>query len=336
MTSHEKKKYDLFIFWLYSSLVLIFFMVIVGGLTRLTNSGLSITEWELFKGTLPPFNENSWAYYFDLYKKIPQYDIVNPHMTINEFKVIFYWEYFHRLLGRLIGIFFLIPLIYFTIKKVFKKNDLLIFYFIFFLICLQGLIGWYMVQSGLVDNVTVSHYRLSLHLLMAFIIIGLIFWSLLNSLYLKTETNQINKNKIFFNILIFLIFLQIFFGALVSGLDAGKIYQTWPLMNESYYPNDIKIINLFELDNRSSVQFLHRNLAYFLFIYTLFLGAQIYYKHKYLINCYIIVFVLIFAQMSLGIITLLSGINNYIALLHQLTGVALFLGSIFLRFKLTL
>ena len=193
-----------------------------------------------------------------------------------------------------------------------------------------------MVQSGLIDNVTVSHYRLSLHLLMAFIIIGLIFWSLLNSLYLKTETNQINKNKIFFNILIFLIFLQIFFGALVSGLDAGKIYQTWPLMNESYYPNDIKIINLFELDNRSSVQFLHRNLAYFLFIYTLFLGAQIYYKHKYLINCYIIVFVLIFAQMSLGIITLLSGINNYIALLHQLTGVALFLGSIFLRFKLTL
>ena len=311
-------------------------MISIGGLTRLTGSGLSITEWEVFKGIFPPVTQNRWDEYFLLYKQIPQFKITNPNMSLNEFKVIFYWEYFHRLLGRLIGIFFLIPLIYFTIKKVFKKNDLLIFYFIFFLICLQGLIGWYMVQSGLVDNVTVSHYRLSLHLLMAFIIIGLIFWSLLNSLYFKIETTQEKKNKTFFNILISLIFLQIFFGALVSGLDAGKIYQTWPLMNESYYPDDIKIKNLFELDNRSSVQFLHRNLAYFLFIYTLFLGALIYYKHKYLINCYIIVFVLVFAQMSLGIITLLSGVNNYIALLHQLTGVALFLSSIFLRFKLTL
>ncbi len=331
-----KKEYNFVTYWLLTSLILVLFMISIGGLTRLTGSGLSITEWEVFKGIFPPVTQNRWDEYFLLYKQIPQFKITNPNMSLNEFKVIFYWEYFHRLLGRLIGIFFLIPLIYFTIKKVFKKNDLLIFYFIFFLICLQGLIGWYMVQSGLVDNVTVSHYRLSLHLLMAFIIIGLIFWSLLNSLYLKIETTQEKKNKTFFDILISLIFLQIFFGALVSGLDAGKIYQTWPLMNESYYPDDIKIINLFELDNRSSVQFLHRNLAYFLFIYTLFLGALIYYKHKYLINCYIIVFVLVFAQMSLGIITLLSGVNNYIALLHQLTGVALFLSSIFLRFKLTL
>ena len=331
-----KKEYNFVTYWLLTSLILVLFMISIGGLTRLTGSGLSITEWEVFKGIFPPVTQNRWDEYFLLYKQIPQFKITNPNMSLNEFKVIFYWEYFHRLLGRLIGIFFLIPLIYFTIKKVFKKNDLLIFYFIFFLICLQGLIGWYMVQSGLVDNVTVSHYRLSLHLLMAFIIIGLIFWSLLNSLYFKIETTQEKKNKTFFNILISLIFLQIFFGALVSGLDAGKIYQTWPLMNESYYPDDIKIINLFELDNRSSVQFLHRNLAYFLFIYTLFLGALIYYKHKYLINCYIIVFVLVFAQMSLGIITLLSGVNNYIALLHQLTGVALFLSSIFLRFKLTL
>ena len=331
-----KKEYNFVTYWLLISLILVLFMISIGGLTRLTGSGLSITEWEVFKGIFPPVTQNRWDEYFLLYKQIPQFKITNPNMSLNEFKVIFYWEYFHRLLGRLIGIFFLIPLIYFTIKKVFKKNDLLIFYFIFFLICLQGLIGWYMVQSGLVDNVTVSHYRLSLHLLMAFIIIGLIFWSLLNSLYFKIETTQEKKNKTFFNILISLIFLQIFFVALVSGLDAGKIYQTWPLMNESYYPDDIKIINLFELDNRSSVQFLHRNLAYFLFIYTLFLGALIYYKHKYLINCYIIVFVLVFAQMSLGIITLLSGVNNYIALLHQLTGVALFLSSIFLRFKLTL
>ncbi len=331
-----KKEYNLVTYWLSISLILVLFMISIGGLTRLTGSGLSITEWEIFKGIFPPITHNRWNEYFLLYKQIPQFKLLNPEMSLNEFKIIFYWEYFHRLLGRLIGIFFLIPLIYFTIKKVLKKNDLIIFYFIFLLICLQGLIGWYMVQSGLVNNVTVSHYRLSVHLLMAFIIIGLIFWSLLNYLYLRNDNYQVEKDKTFFNLLISLIFLQIFFGALVSGLDAGRIYQTWPLMNDNYYPDDIKIINLFDLDNRSSVQFIHRNLAYFLFIYTLFLGVLIFYKHKYLINCYLIVFAFILIQIFLGIITLLSGINNYIALLHQLSGVALFLSSIFLRFKLTL
>ena len=333
---YNKKEYILVTYWLSISLILVLFMISIGGLTRLTGSGLSITEWEVFKGIFPPFTQNRWDEYFLLYKQIPQFKFINPDMSLHEFKVIFYWEYFHRLLGRLIGLFFLIPLIYFTFKKILKKNELIIFYFIFFLICLQGLIGWYMVQSGLINNVTVSHYRLSLHLLMAFIIIGLIFWSLLHFLYSKIDNNQVEKNKTFFDLLIFLIFLQIFFGALVSGLDAGRIYQTWPLMNESYYPDDIKIQNLFELDNQSSVQFIHRNLAYFLFIYILFLGSLIYYKHKYLINCYLIVFTFVLVQMFLGIITLLSGINNYIALLHQLTGVVLFLSSIYLRFKLTL
>ena len=215
-------------------------------------------------------------------------------------------------------------------------NDLINYYSIFFLICLQGLIGWYMVQSGLIENVTVSHYRLSIHLLMAFIIIGLIFWSLLNSLNLKKNNYLVNKNKKFLNILIFFIFLQIFFGALVSGLDAGMIYQTWPLMNESFYPNDVKIINLFDLNNRSSVQFIHRNLAYIIFVYTCFLGMLIYKEQKYLINSYLIVLAFILIQIFLGILTLLSGINNYVALLHQLTGVGLFLSAIFLRFKLTL
>ncbi len=331
-----KKEYNLVTYWLSISLILVLSMISIGGLTRLTGSGLSITEWEVFKGILPPLTQSRWDEYFLLYKQIPQFKLINSNMSLNEFKVIFYWEYFHRLLGRLIGIFFLIPLIYFTIKKILKKNDLIIFYFIFFLICLQGLIGWYMVQSGLIDNVTVSHYRLSLHLLMAFIIIGLIFWSLLNFIYFKKDNKHIKKNKTFFNLFISLIFLQIFFGALVSGLDAGMVYQTWPLMNGSYYPTDIKIINLFEFDNQSSVQFIHRNLAYFLFIYTLFLGIQIYYKYKYLMSCYIIVFAFVLIQISLGIVTLLSGINNYIALLHQLTGVALFLSSIYLRFKLTL
>ncbi len=332
MTSHEKKKYDLFIFWLYSSLVLIFFMVIVGGLTRLTNSGLSITEWELFKGTLPPFNENSWAYYFDLYKKIPQYDIVNPHMTINEFKVIFYWEYFHRLLGRFIGLFFLIPLIYFYLSKKIDSRYLKTCYLVFILITVQGIVGWYMVESGLVNNITVSHYRLSLHLTLALIIISTIFWSLLNVNNLTFKKFfSFSKSNLFLLFLFFLIFFQIIFGAFVSGLDAGRLYQTWPLMNYSYFPDDVSITNflsLFDFDNHSLVQFYHRNLAYIITIYILILCYMILKnKIKKLYKPLKLVIVFLFLQVILGIFTLISGLNIYIASLHQI-------GSVILIFSL--
>ena len=149
-------------------------MIIVGGLTRLTDSGLSITEWELFKGILPPLSKEKWIIYFNLYKEIPQFKLINPNMSIEEFKVIFYWEYFHRLLGRVIGLAYLIPLIFFSIKGTFDQKILNILYFIFFLILIQGVLGWYMVESGLVINTSVSHYRLSLHLIFS-IIINLIF-----------------------------------------------------------------------------------------------------------------------------------------------------------------
>ena len=143
--------------WILLSILLIFSMIIVGGLTRLTNSGLSITEWELFAGILPPLNMNQWNKYFELYKQIPQYKIINNSITMEEFKIIFYWEYFHRLLGRFIGLFFILPLIFFTIKKVLNKTLFINFFSIFLLICIQGYIGWYMVSSGLVNNTTVSH-----------------------------------------------------------------------------------------------------------------------------------------------------------------------------------
>jgi len=156
-------------------------MIIVGGLTRLTNSGLSITEWELFKGIVPPLDKSQWEKYFSLYKKIPQYNLINQTMTLNEFKIIFFWEYFHRMLGRIIGLFFLFPLFYFYLTKKINQNYLNIGFFVFLLIFLQGFIGWFMVQSGLVNDVTVSHYRLSLHLIIAVFIISIIFWMLLNS-----------------------------------------------------------------------------------------------------------------------------------------------------------
>ena len=164
-------------FWLAFMFTMISIMIVVGGLTRLTDSGLSITEWQLFSGFLPPINHTQWVKYFDLYKNIPEFKLQNYLMSLQEFKVIFWWEWIHRFLGRLIGISFLVPLIYFTFKLGFKK--LISFYFIFFLICFQGFIGWYMVSSGLVDRVDVSHFRLSVHLLIAFFIISLIFWNYL-------------------------------------------------------------------------------------------------------------------------------------------------------------
>ena len=163
MWANEKKINKLFLYWLGCSLFLVYFAILIGGLTRLTNSGLSITEWELFKGILPPLNDSTWQFYFDQYKQIPQYKIINFDMNLNEFKIIFYWEYVHRVIGRLIGLFFLIPLIIFYLSKKIKKNYLNICFSIFVLIIFQGVIGWYMVQSGLVNDITVSHYRLSIH-----------------------------------------------------------------------------------------------------------------------------------------------------------------------------
>ena len=171
--------------WLITMFWIVSIMIVVGGLTRLTDSGLSITEWELFSGFFPPLNQEDWNSYFILYQSIPEFKLQNYDMTIDEFKVIFWWEWAHRFLGRLIGIGFLIPLLYFTTKiKIAKLFNL---YLIFFLICFQGFIGWYMVSSGLVDRVDVSHFRLSVHLLIAFIILSMILWN-----YLK-----INKKKIF-------------------------------------------------------------------------------------------------------------------------------------------
>ena len=179
--------------WLGTMFWLISIMIIVGGLTRLTDSGLSITKWQLFSGILPPLNENDWVQYFNLYKEIPEFKLQNYSMSMNEFKIIFWWEWIHRFLGRLIGLAYLIPLIYFSFKLKFKY--LINLYLIFFLICFQGFIGWYMVSSGLVDRVDVSHYRLSLHLLVAFLILSLISTSSTLIFPLEGLSKPVNRSK---------------------------------------------------------------------------------------------------------------------------------------------
>ena len=317
----QQKKY--LSFWLAFMFCMVSLIIAVGGLTRLTDSGLSITKWELFSGFLPPLNQNDWVQYFNQYKKIPEFELQNYEMSMNEFKVIFWWEWVHRFLGRLIGISFLVPLIYFSFKV--KISKLLNLYFIFFLICFQGFIGWYMVSSGLVDRVDVSHFRLSLHLVMAFLILSLIFW---NYLKININYNVQNKLNIYYPLgFLILIFLQIAIGAFVSGMDAGKIYNSWPLMGNTYFPNDNILSNLFKLsafNDPSLVQFIHRNLAYLIFFFYILVFFKVYKNKMYdLYKSINILGFLIFLQIILGIFTILFGAQIYIASMHQISSIFL-------------
>jgi len=315
--------------WLLLITFLVGLMIVVGGLTRLTDSGLSITKWQLFSGFLPPLNDADWKIYFNLYKEIPEFKIQNYSMTISEFKIIFWWEWAHRFLGRLIGVCFLLPLIYFT--RIFGFNNLKKLYFIFCLICFQGFIGWYMVSSGLIDRIDVSHFRLALHLLVAFLIFSLILWN-----YFKLKNINLSHKKIksyYPLIFLILIFCQITIGAFVSGMDAGTIYNSWPLMGASYFPNDNELRNLFSLtvfSDPSLVQFIHRNLAYIIVIYYLILVYKIYKKNlvEYFIPIKIIgMFLLI--QIVLGIFTLLYGALIYLASMHQICSIFLVSSSLY-------
>ena len=318
--------------WLISMFWIVSFMIIVGGLTRLTDSGLSITEWELFSGFFPPLNQNDWVMYFNLYKEIPEFKLQNYNMTLNEFKVIFWWEWAHRLLGRLIGIGYLIPLIYFSFKI--KISKLLNLYFIFLLICFQGFVGWYMVSSGLVDRVDVSHFRLSAHLLMAFLILSLIYWNYLKLNKVRNITNRLNIS-IPLSFLI-LIFIQISIGAFVSGMDAGKIYNSWPLMGNSYFPDDNKLNNLFHLtafNDPSLVQFIHRNLAYLIGIFYILIFYKIYKEKMYdLYRSINFLGIFIILQIILGIFTVIYGAQIYIASMHQISSIFLVSSCVYFFF----
>ena len=309
--------------WLILMFWIISIMIIVGGLTRLTDSGLSITKWQLFSGLLPPLNQNDWVLYFNLYKEIPEFKLQNYNMNIQEFKVIFWWEWAHRFLGRLIGITYLVPLIYFSFKiQVYKLLNL---YLIFFLICFQGFIGWYMVSSGLIDRIDVSHFRLSIHLLTAFIILSLIFWN-----YLKIKKGDVILNKmssIIPFLFLILVFTQIVIGAFVSGMDAGKIYNSWPFMGSSYFPDDNDLINLFKLSafsDPSLVQFMHRNLAYVIIIFYLYIFYKVYKNRMYeLYKPINIVGLFIILQIVLGVFTIIYGAQIYIASMHQISSIFL-------------
>ena len=325
-------------YWLLLITFLVALMIIVGGLTRLTDSGLSITRWDIIYGILPPLSLSGWETSFTLYKQIPEYKLLNSSMTLEQFKSIYWWEYTHRLLGRIVGLFYLLPLFYFTFKKMIKKKSLISLYIILILIFFQGFIGWYMVKSGLTERTDVSHYRLALHLTLAFIIFILLLWNYLK--YKNQQSPTRNKRLPSYLPILFIscVLIQICMGAFVSGLDAGQIYQTWPLMSQSYFPNDSNIKDLFSinaLETPSIVQFIHRNIAYFIILLFSFI-ATIIYRNKdfvYLRSAVLLVFVFLFLQTFLGILTVLSGAQIILASMHQIGSILLITTSLILVFK---
>lgn len=311
--------------WLFIISFMVVAMIFIGGATRLTGSGLSMVEWRPLLGFLPPLTELEWIRIFELYKLSPEFIQINSWMSLSDFKFIFFWEYFHRVWGRLIGLFFLIPLIYFIYVK--RLSGVILFRttIIFSLICIQGIIGWWMVKSGLNEIPTVSQYRLSIHLSIAFIILGLSFWTAMD-LY----EGPVKKINFFDKIPIIFISLTIIAGTFVSGMDAGLVYNSFPYMGETIVPieyGSLGIIDPFE--NPVSAQFHHRLLA------TLTLVIIILYFINYIlkneINRRIIVLsIAILCQFIIGVFTLLYSVPIVLGVIHQFGGVILFLSSLWL------
>jgi cytochrome c oxidase assembly protein subunit 15 len=314
--------------WLLFVAFAIFVLVIVGGATRLTDSGLSITEWKPIHGVIPPLSDQEWQEEFELYKRIPQYSEVNKGMALDEFKYIFWWEWAHRLLARSIGVFFAVPLAFFWLTGRIEKRLRWPLVGIFALGGVQGAIGWWMVSSGLSKRVDVSQYRLAVHLIVACLIFAAIIWVWRAISNHTTRPMPGTCASRFAAFLVFLVFLQIYLGALVAGLDAGLAYNTWPLMDGAIIPGDLWLhqpawINAFE--NPKTVQFLHRMNAYLLFIAAL---AHVVHMVRTLpgtphANRSVVLLALVVIQAALGIITLVLQVPIGWALAHQ--GVALIL-----------
>ena len=319
--------------WLITLFLLIILMVAVGGLTRLTDSGLSITAWELFTGILPPMNISEWNFYFSEYKKIPEYQNINYGMTLDDFKVIFYWEYAHRLLARIVGLISFLPLLFFSFK--FRNNKFYSnkYYIIFLLVCLQGFIGWYMVSSGLIENNDVSHFRLSIHLTLALFILCLILWFILDLFNIKKFKVQISHLLLL--IILSLIVLQILLGAFLSGLDGGLIYNSWPDMNGTFSPNDVNMNDYLSSQlfyNPSIIQFFHRITAYILLFFIIFLNFLFIKKRLNFTNILFFDFAVLI-QIFLGVITLLSGAEIKYASLHQLGSIIVLSSYLLILYK---
>jgi len=330
--------------WLLICCALVFAMVVVGGVTRLTNSGLSIVEWQPIIGTMPPITQNDWDELLEKYRATPQYQKVNKGMSVDEFKSIFWWEYFHRLLGRLIGIVFFIPFLYFLVKKKIDRPLGIKLAGIFVLGGLQGFMGWYMVMSGLVNDPHVSQYRLTAHLGLAFVIFAAMFWVAMGLLSPHSDQQKkmyetLTGLRHFSFSLTLLIFIMVLSGGFVAGIRAGLSYNTFPLMNGHFIPPDIFVLepwyrNFF--DNMATVQFDHRLIAWML----AFLVPLFWFKARKVelpattrLACHLFLMMLVI-QISLGIATLLHVVPIPLAASHQGGALLLFAASLWVSHRL--
>ena len=318
--------------WLVSLMSIILLMIIVGGLTRLTESGLSMVDWRLFMGTIPPLSHGDWLKVFEDYKQYPEYQIKNINMTLSEFKYIFWWEYGHRVLGRLIGIIFIIPFIYFALKKYFSNEELYSYSFLLFLGGAQGIIGWWMVKSGLDVNPYVSHLRLAVHLIIAQIILSLISYLFLKRLDIGIYKNNFSSHKTFFIFFNIIIFFTVIYGAFMAGLDAGKSFNTWPKMGDNYIPENLIFIEdrLFGFfDNSVFIHFFHRALAYLSFLTILYMCFKHFkgIENKYQKIHFLIVLFLVLIQLFIGVFVVLSNVQVSLGSIHQIIGTLLFVSA---------
>ncbi|HEX9955052.1 MAG TPA: COX15/CtaA family protein [Allosphingosinicella sp.] len=305
--------------WLFAVAALVFAMIVVGGITRLTESGLSITRWEPITGTLPPVGEAAWRDAFDLYRQTPQYQKVNTGMTLSEFKNIYFWEYLHRLLGRVIGLAFALPLLWFAVKRAIPQGYGWKLVALLLLGGTQGAIGWWMVASGLIDRPEVSHIRLAVHLLTAFTIFGCLIWVAMDLRRLAVDAGSLPARLPTLAIWVLsLLALQFLFGAYVAGLEAGYAYSSWPLMGDQWFPGGAPMLEPFLrnfVDNPIVVQFVHRWLAFVFAGAAFLLARKAWVEGRPIEGAVLILAVL--AQILLGIFTLLTGVDIHVATAHQ-------------------
>lgn len=335
MNLHINQQKKPIFYWLISGCLFIFLMVVIGGITRLTNSGLSMVDWKLIMGAIPPLNEAQWQTTFEQYRQFPEYQVVNTHFTLDEFKSIFFWEYLHRLLGRIIGLVFIIPFIYFLIKK--KLSKKLIFQSIILLIMggLQGFFGWWMVKSGLVKNPDVSHYRLAIHLITAFLTFAYTFWVALGLIEnLVDKTNYYSSIKKSFTLLFFVLVIQIIYGAFVAGLNAGFVMNTWPKMGNEWINQSVFAIQpLWKnfIEGIAGVQFIHRYVAIVVVVLVVFIWVKA--APLKLTNVQLTslktVLIVVFLQFLLGVFTLLYAVPIWLGVVHQIVAFLLLAATVF-------
>lgn len=329
------------IIWLFIGVLMIAAMVIIGGITRLTESGLSMVDWRLVAGTFPPLTEVEWNRVFSDYQKSPEFKELNSNFTLSDFKSIFWWEYIHRLWGRIIGLVFIFPLAWFVFKKMIPKRLVGKLIAIFILGAFQGFLGWFMVKSGLVNEPRVSHYRLAAHLTTAFLAFAFTFWVAIDLLKPVAKINEDLKKihiwlKVFFPILI----LQIIYGAFVAGMDAGTVHNNFPKMeNDAWVSEAVFALNptwLNFIEAKSGVQFIHRYVAYFVsglvfFIWFKLGKGELSKTQQLARNLFLSALVF---QFFLGVFTLLYSVPIVLGVLHQFGALLVLAASVFLAQQL--